>query len=159
MSRPSHTATVTLDQCARTLDDRCLIVHVAVFTVRQDVRRGEDALGQLCAEAALEILDGMLLDWPGAAAHPAQRPLQNLPRTSALPSATWSALLGCLQPAATGDLLPRPAAPLTPGRSSIVAFSTARTPDPVRRQLEGVGAQVTTAPVSMHRYAQLRCLE
>jgi hypothetical protein len=46
-------------------DDAAVVVYVAVFADRPDVRRGEDRLGRLWAEGQVEVLDGALLDWPG----------------------------------------------------------------------------------------------
>jgi hypothetical protein len=140
-------------------DDAPVVVYVAVFAHRPDVRRGEDLLGWLWEQGQVEVLDGALLDWPTDSIDPLRRPLQSLPRLAALREPVWATCTASLQsttPHWGRQLLPTPDAAFAPGHSAIVAFCATTKPDQVTANLESTGATVTVAVIAAARYKQLR---
>ncbi len=136
-------------------DGRSAVIYVAQFAGRTNARRGEDLLGQLCADGDLDVLDGAMVDWPPAAAAPLWRPLQNLPRLAALPDSAWTTAL--LHPPDTDQsaLLPHPRA-LARDHSTIIAICITATADRVHDELTRAGARVRTTTISAQLYTELR---
>jgi hypothetical protein len=140
-----------------TAADPPVVIYVALFVDRPNVRRAEDLLAQLWVDGQLEVFDGTLLDWPVGSPHPLRRPLQSLPRLAALPEPVWAACQGHLQsPSHTHDLLPPLPGALASGRSAIIAFCATTAPERVKTDLEATGAAVATALISTHHYSRLR---
>lgn len=149
---PQHPDTPPL-----TADEPPVVIYVALFDDRPKVRRAEDLLAQLWADAQLDVFDGALLDWPPGSPQPLRRPVQSLPRLAALPERVWAACQRHLQSPSSGDdLIPPLPSALRPGRSAIVAFCATTAPGQVTTDLEATGATVATALIRRHHYSQLR---
>jgi hypothetical protein len=132
---------------------------VAVFAHTQGARRSEQLLGRLCAEGALEVLDGALLVWSGPIDRLGWRPLENLPRLAALPEAVWTAIadeLTLAQPGRRRRVLPDALAGIVRGGDAVVAFCATPSVERLTHEFHGLGAAVTTVTLTANRYAELR---
>jgi hypothetical protein len=140
-------------------EDLAVVVYVAVFADRRDVRAAEDLLARLWAEGRAEILDGALLDWPADSTDPYRRPLQNLPRLAALPESIWRTCASCLRSTTLEPgryRLPLPPALLAPGHSAVVVFCTTTTPERIEANLQSTGAALTVAAIPPSDFERLR---
>ncbi len=136
---------------------------LCVVVLGQDaVRWAEDVLGDLCAEGALTVLDGVVLDWPPQLSGPHTRPLANLPRVAAIPETAWPAVVAALSssdPPAGGprcELFAPPPALVAPGGSAVLVFCAAPGAAVAAEALRAGAHTVSTQLLAADAYAALR---
>ena len=131
-------------------------VYVAVFSIRTDALLGERMIARLSADGAVDLLDGLVLDWPPDDPVTGWRPLENVPRLAALRPAVWTATLASPTYVPGLSLLPAGSGP-RPGQAAVVAIcrGAGRVED-LRGGLERLGATVHCAEISGEHYGHLR---
>lgn len=120
-----------------------LAVCTAVFACVADVKRAEFRLGWLSADAGVDVLDAIVVEWQPGAPAPCSRAVRNVPRLDALTDAAWGEHLRRLAKEA-----PTVADRLRQGARAIIALVGSRHDALVGEHLRAAGAQVTLKHMS-----------
>jgi hypothetical protein len=102
--------------------------------------RAERELASLCADGQVDLLDGVLVDWPATAAQPRWRALRNVPRIGALPDPSWASYVR----------------PVGREGGAIVALVSVAQQTMLVEQLTSWGALVGATILSATEYEELR---
>lgn len=124
-----------------------LAVCTAVFVGAADVKRAELGLGWLSADAGVDVLDSIVVEWAPGAPAPCSRAVRNLPRLAALTDAAWDEHLRRLTKAA-----PTVADRLRRGAIAMISLVGIQHDALVCDQLRAAGAQVTVEHLSEEKW-------